>query len=129
MKFATTLISRVSLPVQQQACRDTKCTTGSGWKSVFSVLLTKTESELVSGGDTVRTQPGMMNATINKEDKDKDLNKLPESFSGVSSCQVISLTGVTTQTDSERPTPLYSTSLWSGSLALILRFLHVQVHY
>lgn len=67
---------------------------------------------------------GMFNAIINKDREDEDLDKLFKSFGDVRSCQVFTMTA---QTDSECPSPLYSTPLWPCSLALISRLL--QVHY
>ncbi len=77
----------------------------------------------------MRIQPGMINASVNKDNKDKNLNELLMSSGDVRLCQVVTVTGVTVQTDCERPTPRCSTPLWLGCLALIWRLLHAQVHY
>lgn len=53
----------------------------------------------MSGDYVARMQLGMINAIINNNNKDKDLNKLLKSFSDVRSCQVVTMTG-DRQTDS-----------------------------
>lgn len=96
--FATPLISRLSLPAQRRVCLQSAPPAPSAVaEKVFSVLLTETElpgrkRERVSGGYAVRMQLGLIDAIINRRDKDTDLNKLLKSFSDVTSCQVVMMT-------------------------------------
>lgn len=83
---------------------------------------------LLSTGYVIRTQLRVSYAIINKNVKDKDLNKLLSLLvTLMPSCHCDRCHSV--QSDTECPTPLYPTPLGPGSLELTQRLLHVQVNY